>query len=349
MRCPQCDHKQSRKAGETCKKCGYRFVLLPKEALITDYKLKQLAHKLSVNGQYPFTRTQLTIEVLRSLKVISWFTVFGWALMGVALLVIAWYMFMGNVNVVEHDLFAIMGIFALTFFIKSISYTFQRLRDSYKKKNYRKAQAEIKDYLQHHTIPNLVEGKSLLKREEDHLETHDAIQGIAPEVILVVERNDLVDALVKARFHTQNKTAIVSQLGYPKQVFAVLPRFVEAHPEIPVLVAHDASRVGLGLVEKLKKTPEWSFAAKNFQDIGLSADSFSGTSNRLPWITNKGQMILSNDHKKQLAQGNRLALDTFRPKALNSLAASAVAVGGIIALSAALASGSGGTGGGRCE
>jgi len=357
MRCPKCNHTQRKSEGKQCKKCHYQFVLLPKENTLNDYKLSQIIRRVSVNGQYAFTRSQLETEVLRHFSRNIMLTFRGGIIAGILSLITGLLLIVGygllfytidptelfnHIPALVFPIILFVTIILVVFTLVSggigVSSVYYHIINSSSAlaSTQKKIQADIDQYLTVYPIPGLVDGKGL---ERDATDPHASpdngyndFQGIAPEAILVVERNDLVDALIKSRFHMQSKTAVVSQSGYPRQVFAALPSFIQAHPEIPVLVAHDISQAGLVFIEKLKQQPEWAFAANRFQDIGLSVESFAGYSTRLPWLTHKGKLVLSRDHQKQLEKGGCLPLDSFRPGALSTLFSSAVVTGGLLSL-----------------
>ena len=56
------------------------------------------------------------------------------------------------------------------------------------------------------------------------------IRTYAPERILVVERDDLVDMLIRNRFHLTAKAVVVSRTGYPERVFAACGIFCATIP-----------------------------------------------------------------------------------------------------------------------
>ena len=66
MRCPECDHRQKRKAGMICGQCSYTYVFESKSNdanTLNDYQLRRLVARLSQEGHYFFTRTQLVIAI----------------------------------------------------------------------------------------------------------------------------------------------------------------------------------------------------------------------------------------------------------------------------------------------
>lgn len=352
MRCPECKHIQGKKEGRRCKKCNYHFVLLPGEGIIHDYKLLRIAENMSKRGQYAFTRSQLIAEVLRanppnlpSLKSIVHqcrpFSILPFLMVIFVFFDIHLTILLGFILVI-----VIIMCLLISLFVKLYTLIYS---DRASAKQHAKITAEIDKYLAVHEIPGLVDGKSLKRDVKSTTTTPDYLQGMAPEAILVVERDDLVDALVKSNFHMHNKTVVVSQFGYPQQVFDALPGFIKASPQIPVLVAHDLSQAGLKLIDKLKHQSKWAFAASNFKDGGLSLNSFGDYSSRLPWINAQGQLVMSNKHQKQLEKGGHLPLDSFPSTTLSALFAATVASSGLVSLGALLASSSDSASGGSSD
>ena len=132
-----------------------------------------------------------------------------------------------------------------------------------------KARGLLQRYRQAHPIAELADGQAFLQQPPvENLE--DA--RYAPERILVVERDDLVDMLVRNRFHANHKTAVISRSGYPRRVVEACRHFLRQHPDIPVQLLHDASLKGFNLKAQLEADARWPLAGQRLVDIGLSAD-----------------------------------------------------------------------------
>ena len=149
----------------------------------------------------------------------------------------------------------------------------------------------------------------------------------------MVERDDLVDMLIRNRFHLSHKTAVVSRSGYPERVFATCREFLKNHPDTPVQVLHDASTSGFGLTAQLAADPKWEFARQRLIDLGISRATLDGGSS-LPWLppdNSRRDGALSTDPTKMLRAGRRVPVDYIGPKPLLNLLGAAV-VGGALLL-----------------
>ena len=172
------------------------------------------------SGRYSFTRTQLLTEMVRTIQ--SPPSTLVWTLaMTLMALGFGWGAFTAFTadssldGIVPGLLFGTLALVFIWMVIRSIR---SRASTAPASLSYGKAGKLLSRYLQYHSIPGLVDGKSL----ENSGASLEALEGHAPEAILVVERNDLVDALIKSRFHMGHKTAVVSKHGYPQHVFAAL-------------------------------------------------------------------------------------------------------------------------------
>lgn len=315
MRCPECKHTQKYREGTRCKKCGYQFVFRKSADGITDSALRQMIHRLSDGGQQAFTATQLTLAICR-----SWRAKKG-ALIGcgAAIVVVA--------CIVGFGLGTAIGGF-IFFLIFSMLLMVGYWRKSGLPAH--KARKLIDRYHQAHPITALADGRAFRERTAP-VDLEDP--QYAPERILVVERDDLVDMLIRNRFHLSHKTAVVSRTGYPERAFSACRDFLRNHPDTPVQVLHDASTAGFALTAQLAADPNWQFARQRLTDLGISRAALDGGSS-LPWLppdASRRNGALSSDPAKMLRAGRRVPVDYIGPKPLLNLLGTAV-VGGALLL-----------------
>lgn len=316
MRCPDCNHSQKYQAGARCGQCGYRFVFRKKVDQITDSALRQMIQRLSDNGQYAFTATQLALVLCRHWRRSTWGTVgCGLIVLLVPLLIL---IAMGQ------------GIIGAILFVVALPLVIHLGRRQATVLPFNKASDLIRRYHQAHPIAGLADGKAFAQQDAP-LDSQDLYY--APERILVVERDELVDLLVRNRFHLTAKTAVISQSGYPARMLAACREFLRRHPQTPVQLLHDASTGGFGLAARLAADPQWPLAPHPLVDLGISRETLDSKA-RLPWLPPAGvstEGAYSADHPPMLRAGRRVPVDHIGPKPLLSLLSAAV-VGGTLLL-----------------
>jgi len=183
-----------------------------------------------------------------------------------------------------------------------------------------------------HPIAGLADGQAFLHTTETELREFQ----YAPERILVVERDDLVDMLIRNRFHLSHKTAVVSRSGYPEGVCAACREFLKNHPDTPVQVLHDASTSGFGLTAQLAADPKWEFARQRLIDLGISRVTLDGGSS-LPWLspdTSRSEGTFSANPAKMLRAGRRVPVAYIGPEPLLNLLGAAMTTGSLALVAA---------------
>lgn len=313
MRCPECSHRQKFKDGAHCQKCRYRFVFRRQQDQISDFTLRQIILRLSDQGHYAFTATQLALEICRLWRKKA-LGLFGCGLIALIVSVIA-----GLVVFTEWG-----GLGAALVPLIILPLAFWLGRRSKATLSIGKARRIVTQYHQAHPIQGLADGAAFrrITPPADFQEPH-----YAPERMLIVERDELVDLLVRNRFHLTAKAAIVSRTGYPEPVFAACQAFLRNHPNTPAQVLHDASLQGFALTAQLAADRQWRFAVAHLVDLGLSRTALDGGSER-PWLPThpaRRAGFFGGDPAKRLHAGYRLPLDALGPKPLlNALSAAVI-------------------------
>lgn len=326
MRCPECQTKE-RGQPDRCRNCGYEYVFNRKQDPVRDVKFRKLVDKLRGDGHFAFTRNQLAMELCRATRK-SGST--GFVLAAIACALLGQFAFSAPLSYVFFSASALLWIAAF------VDY---RLRKSSKgSASFKQAKQLIDRFQKAHKIPGLADGTALQKADE---QPPPDLLDFPPQHILVVQRDDMVDALVLSGAHAANKAAIVSATGYPKQVFAACRHYLERQPDLQVLVAHDDSKQGRALYSRVKKSRGWAFARDRLVDIGIDPASFKETDYALPWLFPDGKVVWSNKPDQQREKNGVLLLDFARPAEFGSLIGAAM-LGGAIGL-AMLAPPAGGT------
>jgi DNA-directed RNA polymerase subunit RPC12/RpoP len=335
MRCPKCSHEQKYKDGMKCVQCGYRFVFNPKTDKLRDNVISQMIQQLSDNGHYYFTRTQLATEIgkyWRKQKI---------GPIGFVIIVMIFWSIISAIS--EFSWFMAVAIFSFVVLPLTIFWAIRR-------KNriaFKDVQASIQNYHKIHPIEQMVNGKAFVETPDNPIQSKPKISSLdfsldnpaaidtqqqewflAPEHILIVERDDIVDMLIRNRFHLETKTLVVSFSGYPTSAFKACPGFIKNNPNMSVQVLHDASVNSFGFIHKIRGDAKWRFARENLVDLGLSRKSLADKSELRPWLSgaNSDKVIFSKDFNKMLREGRSFPIDSLPPKPLlNQLSAAVVA------------------------
>ena len=328
MRCPECNHNQKYRDGARCQHCHYQFVFRNKKARISDFSLRQITQRLSDNGQYAFTATQLALEISRLWRKKN-LGPLGCSVIALIVSVI--------VGLIAFAEWGWLGGALIPVVLLPVALWLGRRGKSLLSVD--EAHKIIQRYHQVHPISGLADGRAFRQPTPtaDCQDPH-----YAPERILIVERDELVDLLVRNRFHLTAKAAVVSRSGYPEPVFAACQEFLRHHPSTPVQVIHDASLQGFALTAQLATDPQWRFAHSHLVDLGISRTALNSASS-LPWLpTNPSRRdgFLGGRPDKMLRAGYRVPVDYAGPKPLINLLNAAI-VGGMLLLAPEILNASG--------
>lgn len=328
MKCPECMGTQRHKDGMKCHSCGYQFALDPKKPPhITDIALKNVIDRISGNGQYYFTYDQLFAQVYRIIKKKQnndlGCLVFPFVLTGLFIFAIL-HISIPFLEVGILILYVILGVGGIVRYAgRPVTIPCSRVSRT------------ISVYQKTHPIDRLVKSRMFQKLTPEDFD--DEIFQYAPERILIVEREDIADMLILNRFPLEHKTLVVSEQKYPEHAFNACQQFLSQHPEIPVILIHDASGKGLRMKKRLSDDDDWNLREKkNVQDLGL----FPREMNRLrqpiwlpPGASVYGEILgAEKSANEKISKGYRMPVDTAPPAEMMGSVSFAL-VSGLILLS----------------
>jgi len=95
------------------------------------------------------------------------------------------------------------------------------------------------------------------------------------EKIVVVQRDILVDLLVKNGLHAANRSLIVAASGYPQYINQAADRILTESPEVPVFLLHDADGQGLAWAESMQQSSRFKNGRRQIIDMGMSPLDFA--------------------------------------------------------------------------
>ena len=319
MKCPNCGHNHSAREGRACSKCHYRFVFGKTDG-ITDNRVMLLIKRLGEDGRYYLTRTQLALGLaqLRS-QYGPLYAVVPFALGAVVAFTI------GGLFI---DSTPLLGVFGALVGFMAVSVGSRALLIKLfpnRPASYRQARQLLERYHRAHPIDKLAIGGAFA-----HPGPGTRMEpGYAPERMLVVEREDLADALLSNGFHLEQRCVVVTVDGYPPHVFKACQEFVKRHSELPIYLLHDASAQGFRALERLETRPEWQFARGRVRDLGITREQLRQSSRQtLPWLIKGGETVVhSSDHEKMLKAHGWVPVDYAPPPALQGALAAGLVAG----------------------
>lgn len=307
MKCPKCQNNQKFKYGMICNMCRYHFALNPKEKYgISDAAFKAVLDKLSGGGHYYFTYNQLYAQVYRLIKKKHHTGFLGASCLGVIITVAGSAILIGGFGLGWKSCSALFfTAMVLAYFIG---------RRPFKLEYHIPAQ-KIETYKNIHPLDNLADGTKFKHLNKMGLDAEFLKH--APERILIVEHDDMVDMLLLNRFHFDNKTLVLSAQKYPYAAFEACQGFLANHPDIPVLLIHDCSEAGLQMQGKLLTDQSWNLEGKNINNMGLHPKDVEKLKSPI-WIPkNKDEKISAQGPPPEnIDQGFKMPLDIAPPSAM---------------------------------
>jgi hypothetical protein len=147
--------------------------------------------------------------------------------------------------------------------------------------------------------------------------------------LIVCDRAEIAQFLIANNFHFENNCAILSINGYPQSIFQTTMEMLRRNPDLKVYALHDCTSKGLGLIHRLRTSPDW-FQNSNVViiDIGITPRQVLATKKGIfleissPSASDAKQLTpeirqeLSPAEIKWLEAGNVVSLESFSPQKL---------------------------------
>lgn len=87
--------------------------------------------------------------------------------------------------------------------------------------------------------------------------------------LVIAEREELVDLLLKNGAHRELSALIVAESGYPPALANEARKLLEARADLKVIAVHDATPAGVALPSRLQKSAIFPLAQRSVVDAGL--------------------------------------------------------------------------------
>jgi hypothetical protein len=275
VKCPSCTHNQKAKDGLICQKCGYQYVFNPKSdnlstngPKLTDGKMIALLRLASANDTTYFTRNQLRLHIERQVwrnKIIS--IIIG-GIVTTFILVIGMIIFFSNKRETTAAYLIIsISLIVLFFLFRSLWKGPPYMDDDTLHGLLERWQAAG------HKLPLFIDQPRLL---------HPPTEGGFPDIydygverLLIVQHDELVDLFVLNQWHTQNKTLVFSENGYPHYLRPQVDQLLREHPALPIAILHDASPEGDTMKDRVRRLSWLDTRNHRILDLGLFHEDIS--------------------------------------------------------------------------
>jgi hypothetical protein len=89
------------------------------------------------------------------------------------------------------------------------------------------------------------------------------------DFLLIVQRDPLVDLLLKNGAHRALSALIVSETGYPSALASEARKLLQARTDLKVIAVHDATPAGVAMLARMQKAGVFSLAQRSVVDAGL--------------------------------------------------------------------------------
>ncbi len=252
MKCPQCSGSHRYKDGMTCR-CGYRFVLDPKQDGYADGRLVAAFRRASCGGTCWFTRRQLATEIASMRSGTGVLFVFAVTFLGMSL-----FFAMQSDWTVVAVVMGLIGLALIWFGLRGPARL--DLNKLYRAVEKYESGAEPNPFL-------LRDDRPLAQPPPDWNETD--IYDYGAEGILILEYPLIVDLFVLNHFHTENRVVVVSECGYPDYIVPHVNQILSRQPFIPVYVLHDSTNHGMEMVTRLTESKIFHLRGHPVTDLGL--------------------------------------------------------------------------------
>lgn len=260
MKCPDCPHNQKVREGMVCSGCGYRFTFNPKDPKtrqLTDGKFLAFLRRASRQDTCYFTQNQLYAAYAQKVP-----TPF-WSVLTVALILAAFgYLFLSNWMGFYAAFLAMLGLFVLVaYFWKAPVVSPDRFskwvaiweRDG-------------------KTLPRLLRQPELHQPPEVWPE--DDLYDYGVEALLIVQRDLLVDLLVRNELHAQQRILVIAESGYPQYLVPRVQQLLNDRDDLPVYLLHDSDREGVRMAHRLRMKNWLPLKQHPVIDLGVFPEDF---------------------------------------------------------------------------
>jgi hypothetical protein len=274
MKCPECSNTQKFKEGMKCTRCGYHHIFSKKTHDITDAQFMAVLRGASAGETRYFTFDHLYARYCRGR------VTFIAAIMKTVVHTLGKFgqkMMIGGVLVTMVGALVSSGVTAgvgVGLFLLGVLLYFSDRESVEEIPGHRAAASETKLrwlldqwHAEGRLTPKLISRPALQERPMGYREADLFDYGV--ERIIIVERDILVDFLVRNNVHAEQKALVIAESGYPQYLLPHIEKLLMQRPDLPVVLLHDSTEHGVAMAERIKKSELFPLADHKLIDAGL--------------------------------------------------------------------------------
>lgn len=313
MRCIHCqtdNDYQSRVAkSQHCHQCGHALAFEPKtqSPRMSDPQFQKIIETASLDHQLFFTERQLWHMVNRWLNRHSLLGCIGKSSFFIVFILCMFYsMVAQKLNVLERiSRFEVVNLLIIAGFTVVLPILFGLIIYLlfFSGKNHRPElsfETFRQEYLDRWIAVHGQPEKLLLnptQRPATRLTKEPDLTAYSFDRVLVTDSDEIAAILIANQFHVDSKCAVVSQNGYPNDIFDDLLQMLRRNPKLQVFALHDASLSGFKLLPTLRRRKWFPGTYITLVDLGLRPN----TVKQLKLFTLPGESgSLAKDVRQQL-------------------------------------------------
>ena len=147
--------------------------------------------------------------------------------------------------------------------------------------------------------------------------------------LVVCDSPEIAQFLIANNFHFENNCAVLSITGYPQNIFDTTMEMLRRNPDLKVYALHDCTPRGIGLVDRLRTSPNWfSDSSAIIVDIGILPRQILAAGDNMFVLTSESsardavqlppaiRQDLSAEELEWLDLGNYVELESFSAQRL---------------------------------
>lgn len=259
MICPECGASLAAPDQARCGACSYEFVFQPEADGTSDAEWLELVARTSDGGRHFFTENQLYCQYARGRVLVTRY-ISKRGQLGLLMIVVGLGMWMYALKA-DWGLTLVCGIAITLIGVAQVGTGVVTRRDPAAREPFARW---LEKWLAQKPLPKLLQGTTL---------AHTGLE-LCParvECLLIVERDALVDLLIKNDAHQALSALILSETGYPERLVPEARRWLDERSDLKVIALHDATQHGVSLKSRLQASLSLPLLDRPIVDAGLFA------------------------------------------------------------------------------